>query len=97
VSGALDALAAMPAVSAVPAPAAPAPSADLPTHVNEYAPALRRKREETGVVLSDIARMTGYDIADLLRMESGAIPLEAAVFSRISTAIAELARNKVRR
>jgi predicted transcriptional regulator len=65
-----------------------------PTRVSEYASALRRKREETGVVLADIARKTGFDIADLLRMEAGAIALEARAFSRISTAIGELAREK---
>jgi hypothetical protein len=67
------------------------------TRVNEYAAALRRKREETGVVLPDIARMTGYDIADLLRMESGAIALEARAFSRISAAIGDLVREKTHR
>jgi hypothetical protein len=71
-------------------------SAIVPTRVNEYASALRRKREETGVVLPDIARKTGYDIADLLRMESGAIAVEATTFSRISAAIGELLREKVR-
>jgi hypothetical protein len=93
-TAALDALAALPAVSAVPAAAAV--SAALPTRVSEYASALRRKREETGVVLADIARVTGYDIADLLRMESGAIALEATVFSRISAAIGQLVRDKAR-
>jgi predicted transcriptional regulator len=68
-----------------------------PVRVSEYAAALRRKREETGVVLPDIARKTGFDIADLLRMETGAIPLEARAFSRISTAIGELVREKVHR
>jgi transcriptional regulator with XRE-family HTH domain len=65
-----------------------------PARVSEYAAALRRKREETGVVLADIARKTGFDIAELLRMETGAIALEARAFSRISAAIGELAREK---
>jgi hypothetical protein len=76
--------------------AAPAPRTTPITRVSEYAAALRRKREETGVVLSDISRVTGYDIADLLRMESGAIALEATVFSRISAAMGELVRAKNR-
>ena len=68
-----------------------------PIRVSEYASALRRKREETGVVLADIARKTGFDIADLLRMETGAIALEASTFSRISAAISQLVREKTHR
>jgi predicted transcriptional regulator len=64
------------------------------SRVSEYASALRRKRSETGVVLPDIARKTGYDIADLLRMETGAIPLESSTFSRITAAISQLVREK---
>jgi hypothetical protein len=70
------------------------PLVQRPTRVSEYATALRRKREETGVVLSDISRKTGYDIADLLRMESGAIAVEASMFSSISAAISQLVREK---
>jgi hypothetical protein len=75
---------------------APVDQTTQPIRVSEYASALRRKRAETGVVLPDIARKTGYDIADLLRMESGSIPLEATTFSRISTAISQLVREKTR-
>jgi hypothetical protein len=88
-----SAMAALDAVVAVSAVAAPV----RPTHTNEYAASLRRKREETGVVLPDIARKSGYDITDLLRMESGAIALEASTYSRISAAISELVREKTRR
>ena len=94
-TAALAALQALPAVSAVPVFAAV--SGALPTRVSEYASSLRRKREETGVVLADIARVTGYDIADLLRMESGAMALEAAVYSRISAAISDLVLDKTRK
>ena len=90
---AVSAVAALDAMVIAPAVSAPV----RPTHVNEYGASLRRKREETGVVLADIARKTGYDIADLLRMESGGMALEASTFSRISAAIGELVREKTRR
>ncbi|HSS68944.1 MAG TPA: hypothetical protein VLK34_10365 [Nocardioidaceae bacterium] len=64
--------------------------------ISEYSASLRRKREETGVVLADIARKTGYDIADLLRMESGAIAVESSTFSRISGAMSQLVRERTR-
>ena len=64
--------------------------------ISEYSSSLRRKREETGVVLADIARKTGYDIADLLRMESGAIAVESSTFSRISAAMSLLVRERTR-
>jgi transcriptional regulator with XRE-family HTH domain len=72
-------------------------SASNATRVSEYAAALRRKREETGVVLADIARMSGYDIAQLLRLESGVVPLDSPTYSRISTAINQLVRERQRR
>jgi|tagenome__1003787_1003787.scaffolds.fasta_scaffold20073918_1 hypothetical protein len=67
------------------------------TRVSEYSLSLRRKRAETGVVLADIARKSGYDIADVLRMESGVIPLDSATYSRISAAITQLVRERQHR
>jgi predicted transcriptional regulator len=75
----------------------PAVAAPVRPSINEYAASLRRQREETGVVLADIARKTGYDIADLLRMESGGIALEESTYSRISAAMSELVREKTHR
>jgi predicted transcriptional regulator len=89
---AVSPLAALDAMEILPAVSAPV----RPTRVNEYAATLRRKREETGVVLADIARKTGYDIADLLRMESGGIALDASTYTRISAAMGELVREKTR-
>ena len=89
---AVSPLEALDAMEILPAVAAPV----RPTRVNEYAATLRRKREETGVMLADIARKTGYDIADLLRMESGGIALDASTYTRISAAMGELVREKTR-
>jgi transcriptional regulator with XRE-family HTH domain len=84
----------MTAVPIVPADVVPVSRA---ARISEYATSLRRKREETGVVLADIARKSGYDIAELLRMESGSASLDSTTYSRVSSAISQLVRERTRR
>jgi hypothetical protein len=56
----------------------------------ERAAAIRQARQDAFVVLPDVARMTGFGIAQLIQIEAGRTDVSSEAYEKISGAIDEL-------